>query len=1194
MDARLGSLKLGERAMRQADCPSDEDLRSLAAGILPCEQAERYMLHAANCDHCGPALKDLAEDFADELSSEEQSTLLSLRSSRTDWQRPLAERLSVVATAHPVPIQPATSFWSSLFRPRFALQAVGVAASVTAIWIALAILRTESPDRLLAQAYTDHRTLETRLAGAKYAPVRVERGVAGSSIDKSPYLLRAEALISENLQRHPDDPVWLSAKGRVDLLEGDSDEAISTLTRSLGRDPHSVQARIDLASAYFQRAQRPGRAGDYGTAVDGLSQVLKQHPNELTALFNRAIVYEKLFLYDEAVRDWQRYLQLDSKGAWAAEARSRADAVRQKMKSRDSFFHSTTPDPLGALAFLIPLRSVEPASLKPPAEAMEENFISEATTHWLPTLGLERTAKGGASTHGESDVLTILASLMVEHHHDAWLRDLLIASPSPGFAKGMQSLAGAIQANQENDSEQVRKSALEAASYFRRVNNKAGELRARFELLYALKRAQKGPDCLAHANKLSADLAGRSYSWLEVQTLLEQSNCMYMIGEFEAARRASNTALVEAESARYPTLYLRSLGFAAGLATNNGDTASSWQLDLKGLALYWSGPFDSLRAWQFYSDMGFAAEESSEWSLAVALARESVFSARATGRLGEEARARLRLATVASADEQFDEAAEEFRSANQIFRRLPQTASIKAFEADGAISLAEMEIERNQLSDALSVLNETRSILPQLESYSILLRYYKTLGRLQYLRGDDRRADSSLSTALYVSDLGARSFSANDDRDLLTWQRETRDLYRYLVELQLFLRKDPWSALQVWERYRAVPLRQALIWQRTHGSGSRHLPYSPLSVEALAHVPSFSTLKGLKEFSLPATSESVLISYAWLTKGLAMWVADHAGVHTEWIPVEKEAFDQIAKRFLSACADPRSGSASIRSDGQQLFGWLIAPVERYLHSAQQIVVETDDSVSLIPFQALSDSSGQYIGSRWTFLYSPGVAYRRISHPSSVSFQNSRVVAVGISAVGGELGQGLLPIPDAALEAQEIAELFNKRTLLLDSSANPVSVRDALAGAEVFHFSGHSLVWSHQQGLLLAPDPLIVTNFAQSSAFFGTNEIRKLNLQKCQLIVLSACATASSQELFLSPEDLVGAFLRVGARTVVASRWRVDSRTTRKFMSTFYEGLFATASVASALQLAASTLCKDVTTSHPFYWAAFSGYGADLK
>lgn len=1150
------------------------------------------MQHAANCDHCGPALKDFTEDFADDLSPEEQSTLQHLKSSGTRWQRQFSARLSRVAAAHTVPARRATAFWSSLFRPRFALAAAGMAASVAAIWFVLAVFRGESPDWLLAHAYTDRRTLETRLVGAKYTPVAVEKGVARSSLDKSPYLLKAEVLISENLQRHPDNPVWLAARGRVDLLEGDSDDAISTLTRSLSGDPHSVQARIDLASAYFQRAQKPGRAEDYGTAVEFLSQVLKQNPDNPTALFNRAIVYEKLFLYDEAMRDWERYLQLDSKGGWAAEARSHADAVRRKMTSHDSLYRSTTSDPLQALTLLTPLRGIDPASLKPSAEAMEENFVSQATTAWLPAFGREPTANAGRATHAESDVLVILADLMAEHHNDNWLRDLLAASGSPGFTRGVRLLARAVKANQENDSEQVRRSALDAASHFRAINNKAGELRARFEMLYGLTRAQKGPKCLEDANKLFADLAGRSYAWLEVQTLLEQTNCMYMIGDFEAARRVTNTALAEAESARYPTLYLRSLGFAAGLATNKGDMASSMQLDLKGLALFWSGPFDSLRAWQFYSDMGFAARESSQWSLAVALARESVFSARASGRLGEEARARLRLATVASADKRYDEAAEEFRSADQIFRRLPQTASIKAFEADGAISMAEMQTERNRLSDALSVLDDVRSTLPQLESYSILLRYYKTLGRLQYLRGEAGQADSSLSTALYISDLGARSFSANDDRDLLTWQRETRDLYRFLVELQLFLRKDSLPALQVWERYRAVPLRQALIAQHTRRSGSGHQRYSPLSFEALQRAPSVSTLSDLKEFSPQLNSESVLISYAWLTDGLAIWVADHAGVHTEWVPVKREEFDQTAKRFLEACANPRSGSASIRSDGHQLFGWLIAPVERYLRSSQQIVLETDESVSLIPFQALTDSSGQYTGTRWTFRYSPGVAYRRISHPWYMPFQNSRVLAVGISAVGGGLAQGLLPIPDAALEAEEVAELFNKRTLLLDSRANAVAVRDALAGAEVFHFSGHSLVSTHQQGLLLAPDPRTSASSEKSSAFFGPEEIRHLRLQKCQLIVLSACATASSEEIFLNPEDLVGSFLRVGARTVVASRWRVDSGTTRKFMSVFYKGLFTTANVSSALKLAASTLSNDVTTAHPFYWAAFSAYGAD--
>jgi len=39
------------------------------------------------------------------------------------------------------------------------------------------------------------------------------------------------------------------------------------------------------------------------------------------ALFNRALVYERMKKPGDASADWERYLELDPDGEWAAEAR---------------------------------------------------------------------------------------------------------------------------------------------------------------------------------------------------------------------------------------------------------------------------------------------------------------------------------------------------------------------------------------------------------------------------------------------------------------------------------------------------------------------------------------------------------------------------------------------------------------------------------------------------------------------------------------------------------------------------------------------------------------------------------------------------------------------------------------------------------------------------------------------------------
>jgi tetratricopeptide (TPR) repeat protein len=88
----------------------------------------------------------------------------------------------------------------------------------------------------------------------------------------------------------------------------------------------------DLASAYFERAEANGSQTDYYVAVDLLSQVLKGKPDDPVALFNRAVLYERLHLYDHAVEDWRHYLRADYNPTWNREARQRLADVEQAQK----------------------------------------------------------------------------------------------------------------------------------------------------------------------------------------------------------------------------------------------------------------------------------------------------------------------------------------------------------------------------------------------------------------------------------------------------------------------------------------------------------------------------------------------------------------------------------------------------------------------------------------------------------------------------------------------------------------------------------------------------------------------------------------------------------------------------------------------------------------------------------------------
>ena len=82
------------RTASTPECPSDDDLRQLAAGLSSDAVATKLTQHAATCDHCGPLLRTFTEDFSDDFTPEEQAALANLQSGSERWQRDLAKKMA--------------------------------------------------------------------------------------------------------------------------------------------------------------------------------------------------------------------------------------------------------------------------------------------------------------------------------------------------------------------------------------------------------------------------------------------------------------------------------------------------------------------------------------------------------------------------------------------------------------------------------------------------------------------------------------------------------------------------------------------------------------------------------------------------------------------------------------------------------------------------------------------------------------------------------------------------------------------------------------------------------------------------------------------------------------------------------------------------------------------------------------------
>lgn len=307
-------------------CPPDARWLEVAAGLGTSAERKRYINHAAGCARCGQLLKEAVEDVGMALTEEEETKVAALDSAKPEWQSNLSKKIADSAPPIAVPEEPVIPTRKFVFWPRWAAAFAALILAAGGGWWAWILLRAPSVEDLLAQAYTEQRTMEMRIPRAKYAPMRVERGPGESNI-KRPALLKAEVLIAEGLQKNPNDPALLQAEGRADLLDGKYGEAIKSLQLALLSRPDSPELLTDLGSAYYQ-------AADYGNAVEFLSQALAKSSNDPIILFNRALAYEKSLLSAQAIADWKHYLTIDSNSEWADEARRHLSELERKVERK--------------------------------------------------------------------------------------------------------------------------------------------------------------------------------------------------------------------------------------------------------------------------------------------------------------------------------------------------------------------------------------------------------------------------------------------------------------------------------------------------------------------------------------------------------------------------------------------------------------------------------------------------------------------------------------------------------------------------------------------------------------------------------------------------------------------------------------------------------------------------------------------
>lgn len=738
-DEKVHLLRHSEPLSELRDCPAVETLAAFASGTdVP--GAGRILEHVADCERCGKIL------YVASGPAEEMPNMPSLRTSTPEWQTWMAARF-------------AAGNWgdqalSSGRAWRGATANAGMRRNIWAVYGGLAAAATlliavwlwhsqRAPLELLAQAYSARRTLELRVPGARFAVMTIERGAEPS--DRPLPLLKSEEAIAGHSSSDI-NPDWLHAKGRAALLEWRYDEAIPALQAAADsarpNSPDRAAILVDLASAYFERAQKDNRAIDDSKAVELLGQAIQTNPQMAMAYFNRAIVEKYLFLYETAVRDWEEYLKLDSTGGWADEARRRLADLKRDMAVAQ-------PDNLQRLA------------------GLDEDRLDRAMQ------------QGFSGTDADS-----LAETWQAKHRDSFLRDAAAASAAPEVAT-LRSLTETRLAMKVDG---FRQEIGQIATL--RPTAPSLQAWAKFELLFRVLRSDRPLECVTTVGPAVELARHGGYAWLLAQSLLEQASCDAAAGHAENADKRIEEAEQIAATHAFPVIELRAEGFQSSRLSQMGEYREANAVQQRMLEVFWSKPLPFGRAQQFYTDLMWTAEGLGRWHTAVEAAWMSAAMAERAGFRATEAVVRARWAGAAERLGMAAEARAQAGRSHSLFSQLapsPVTDSYRAF----AVAVSAQNIESRAALDAFQHDRDPSG------SSLVNAAYWRAVARfdLQESRPDLAEVHLSHAVTLFAAGADMRRIGGNAH-----WRFEYESALRELLLVKIE-RGDADEAYWMWQKY---------------------------------------------------------------------------------------------------------------------------------------------------------------------------------------------------------------------------------------------------------------------------------------------------------------------------------------------------------------------------------------------------------
>jgi len=456
-------------------------------------------------------------------------------------------------------------------------------------------------------------------------------------------------------------------------------------------------------------------------------------------------------------------------------------------------------------------------------------------------------------------------------------------------------------------------------------------------------------------------------------------------------------------------------------------------------------------------------------------------------------------------------------------------------------------------------------------------------------------------------------------------KERTPEQVRLMGDLQI-VSKSLSSLVHLEESDRPENYEEELLRMRGERQGFERELNRSLGLDVIMATPTIATiLEAIPE-------DGVLVDYA-VKEHVFVWTLTHKGDIQLHYLGKAPGVEEMSEAFLQDLVARRGGMAlSTKKPADwnaPLFEAIWAPIMEDVKGFKKVLLCPDGFLGKLPFAVLQNEKGQYLLEDFDFIYleDPTAHVKVLKETFDVdgSFLAVGNVDYGKAfeidadeeedwlAMAGDvdlraaMGTTWMPLEATDIETRVLLGMHKgalkskaTRARLSGEAATEKRLKEEMAKYNYLHLATHGFFEPEElmnelpglsAGLVCANANLEQKDGAEDG-FLTAEEVALIDMQSCQMVVLSACETAlGTVRAGEGLQSLRRSFGVAGVNTVVSSMWKVGDESTAELMKTFYKNLWVERQTRSQAlrnaQLEMLQYYRDQgTDGHPSSWGAF--------